>query len=450
MSEAEYSNNLTTGPVAGKLFRFALPILAANLLQGLYGTVDLAIVGQFSPTAEVSAVSTGSQIMLCFTMIIIGLSMGTAILLGHNIGGKDYAKTTQTIASSILIFIITTIGITLVAMLLSPQLSVLMNAPSEALAPTITYVRVCGGGVVFVVFFNMISSMFRGIGDSKTPLILMIIATATNVALDLILVGYFSMGSLGAAIATVAAQAVSVISALIIIKFRGLGYSAEKKDFVVSKDQTKLVLKYGLPIALHEFLTGISFMVILSILNSFGVAASAGGGVATKIFSLVFIIPSAVSASLSAFVAQNIGAKEYHRASTSLRYGMIFAASVGLAMYFVCLFKGDFLVSLFVSDPEAIFYGHDYLKSYAVDMFLVGFVFSLMGYLEGCGKTFLVSVFTIVATFAVRVPGVYIISLMPGVTLFHIGIAAPIASIVQIIMLFAYYIYVKRRQAALQ
>lgn len=438
-------NNLTTGSVAKKLFRFALPILAANLLQGLYGTVDLVIVGQFSPTPEVSAVSTGSQIMLCFTMIIIGLSMGTAILLGHNIGSRDYSKTTQTIASSILIFVITTIAITSVALVFSPQISTLMNAPKEAFDLTVTYVRVCGGGIVFVVFFNMISSMFRGIGDSRTPLILMIIATASNVILDLILVGYFSMGSLGAAIATVAAQGISVFSALIIIKARGLGYSAEKKDFVVSKDQIKLVLKYGLPIALHEFLTGISFMVILSILNSFGVAASVGGGVATKIFSLVFIIPSAVSASLSAFVAQNIGAKEYHRASSSLLYGMIFAASIGLAMYFVCLFKGDFLVSLFVSDGEAIFYGHDYLKSYAVDMFLVGFVFSLMGYLEGCGKTFLVSAITIIATFAVRVPGVYIISLMPGVTLFHLGIAAPIASVVQIIMLFIYYLYVKRR-----
>lgn len=440
--------NLTEGSVWKKLGAFALPILGANLLQAMYGTVDLMIVGLFSDSAEVSAVSTGSITMQTLTGIISGLTMGCTVLLGQKIGQKDEKAAARTIGSAFWLFISVGILLTGLIVSLAGSIAQVMNAPEEALLPTTAYIRICGAGILCIVMFNAVSGIFRGMGDSKTPLLLMGIACIGNILGDLLLVGVFSMKSQGAALATIAAQALSVVFSCILIRKRGFGFPVSRNDFRPAKYETGRILQYGLPIAAQEALTGASFMIILAILNGFGLVASAGVGVAEKLCSLMFIVPGAIMSAVSAFSAQNIGAGKNKRAKCGMFYGMGISVAVGLVMFAVSFFHGVWLAHFFTSDREVMLAAADYLKSYSVDCVIVGINFSMMGYLNGCGRTMFVALQGIISTFLVRIPVSYFMSKTAGVTLFQIGFATPLATIFAIIITVCYLIVIERKNKA--
>lgn len=443
-------HNLTEGSVWKKLLQFAVPIFGANLLQAMYGTVDLMVVGLFSNSADVSAVSTGSMTLQTITGIITGLTMGCTVLLGQNIGKKDEKAATRTVASALCLFV--SLGILLAAVIvcLAASVAQVMNAPAEAFAQTTSYIRICGGGIICIVLFNALSGMFRGLGDSRTPLLLMGIACVGNIAGDLILVGHFSMGSSGAAVATIAAQGLSVICAGFLIQKRGFGFQIDKKNLKPAKYEILRILQYGSPIAAQEALTGVSFMIILSILNSFGLVASAGVGVAEKICALIFIVPGAIMSAISAFSAQNVGAGKYDRAKYAMYYGMGLAFAVGICMFAISFFKGTWLAHFFTTDEAVMEAAADYLKSYSIDCVIVGFNFSMMGYLNGNGRTAFVALQGILSTFLVRIPVSYFMSKIPGVTLFQIGFATPLATAFAIIITFCYLRYCSRALSARQ
>lgn len=437
-------NQLTTGNVWKKLILFAIPVFGANLLQALYGTVDLIIVGQFASKAAVSAVSTGSMTMQTITGVVIGLTMGCTVLLGQNIGKEDYKSASRTIASSVILFLGVGIILSILVALFSHSISTIMNAPEEALQYTSDYIRICGMGSICIVLFNFISGMFRGIGDSKTPLILVGVACAVNIFGDLFLVGNLSMGASGAALATVLAQFVSVVCAVVLIKKRGFGFRVEKEFLKPAKKETIRVLKYGLPIAAQELLTGISFMVILAILNTFGLVASAGVGIAEKICGLMFIVPGAIMSAVSVFSAQNMGAGKLDRARESMYAGMAITFVVGLVMFAISFFNGVYISGFFSNDMDVCLASADYLKSYSIDCVLVGFNFCMMGYLNGLGRTGFVALQGILSTFLVRIPVSYFMSKIAGVTLFQIGFATPLASVFGIVITILYLKRIKK------
>ncbi|MCF0151098.1 MAG: MATE family efflux transporter [Firmicutes bacterium] len=442
----EYS--LTEGSVLKKLLRFALPILGANILQSLYGTVDLMIVGLFTGASEVSAVSTGSMTMQTITGIVIGLTMGTTVLLGNSIGSRDYAKASRTVASSAVLFAGVGIGLTFLITVLAAPVSVLMNAPQEAFAQTVSYIRICGFGAICIVLFNVLSGIFRGLGDSRTPLVLMAVSCVCNIAGDLLLVGKMGLGSAGAAIATVAAQGISVVSACFIIKRKSLGFPMKKEELHPAKMETRLILKYGLPIAAQDLLTGASFMVILSILNGFGLIASAGVGVAEKICGLMFIVPGAMMSAVSAFSAQNVGAGRFDRAKQGMYFGMAITFAAGLCMFLLGFTRGTWLAGFFAKDLQICLAAADYLRSYSVDCVIVGFNFCMMGYLNGHGKTGFVALQGILSTFLVRIPVSYVMSRIPGVSLFQIGFATPLATLFAIVLSVIYLISFEKKRPA--
>lgn len=439
--------NLTAGTVWKKLLLFVIPIIGANLLQAMYSTVDLMIVGLFSDAAAVSAVSTGSMTMQTITGIITGLTMGCTVLLGQNIGKEDERAAARTIGSAFGLFVLIGILLSFSVVLLSAPIAWVMNAPKEAVSQTIGYIKICGAGIVFIVLFNALSGMFRGMGDSKTPLWLMGIACISNIFGDLLLVGLFQLGSAGAAIATVAAQGISVVCACLIIRSKGIGIKADKREFRPTKFETAKILQYGLPIAGQELLTGVSFMVILSILNSFGLIASAGVGVAEKICALMFIVPGAVMSAVSAFAAQNVGAGRNDRARQAMYVGMAFTFAVGLCAFAVSFTNGIWLSHFFTTDRNIAAASADYLKSYSVDCIIVGFNFSMMGYLNGNGKTGFVALQGILSTFLIRIPVSYFMSKIAGVSLFQIGFATPLATVFAIILTAVYLIWFEKKQA---
>lgn len=436
--------NFTQGPILSALLKFAFPVLLALLLQAMYGAVDLQVVGTFGTAADISAVSTGSQILHTITIIVVGLAMGITVLLGQRIGEGRKEDAGKVVGSGICLFAVVTAIITLAMIAAAPWIARLMKAPADAFAGTVTYVRICCGGAAFIVAYNLLGSIFRGMGDSKMPLITVMIACVLNIAGDLLLVAVFGMGVAGAAIATVFAQGVSVVLSLLIIRRRSLPFTMRRRDLCFDRVLIRQILRLGTPVALQDLLVSLSFMVLLTIANSMGTIASAGVGVANKLCAFVMLVPSAYMQSMSAFVAQNIGAGQEERARKALWYGIASSFAAGILMGWAGFFHGDILSGFFASDGQVILASWEYLKAYAIDCLLTSFLFCFIGYFNGRGQTFFVMVQGFVGAFGVRLPVALLMSaLVPG-SLLCLGLATPASTVVQILLCVVWFLRRKR------
>lgn len=442
----ENTQNLTEGNILGSLVRFAVPVLLSLFLQALYGGVDLLVVGQFASTADVSGVATGSMLLQTMTMIVTGLAMGITVVVGERIGRREPVQAGRAIGSGICLFGVCAVFLTAVMAGGAETLSVLMHAPEEALSQTAAYVRICGAGSVFIVAYNVLGAVFRGIGDSKTPLFTVAVACVINIAGDLLLVAGFHMGAAGAALATVAAQAISVLLSFGLIRKKTLPFVFSREFIRFDRRYVVLELKVGIPVALQEFLVGISFLVIQMIVNSFGVVFSAGVGVGEKVCSFIMLVPSAYMQSMSAFVAQNMGAGNPGRAKRALGCGIATSLAAGVVMGYLSFFHGDMLASIFSKDAAVIEAAHSYLKAYAIDCLLTPFLFCFTGYYNGREKTMFVMAQGIIGAFLVRIPVVYLISRIPGASLFQIGLGTPASSLVQITLCFIMFFLLEKRE----
>lgn len=443
------TENFTTGAIFAPLIKFALPVLLAMFLQTMYGAVDLMIVGKFGgdlADVYVSAVSTGSMVMHTLTVVITGLSMGLTVFVGRMIGAGRRAEAGRIVGSGICLFGVLAVLLSGVMMWQAPAMTRLMQAPAEAFDQTVSYVLLCSAGTVFIVAYNLVGSIFRGIGDSKMPLITVAIACVLNILGDLLLVAVFGMGASGAAIATVFAQAVSVALSLLIIRRRGLPFDFSLRDIRFRGALVKEILKIGSPIALQDLLVSISFLVIIAIVNDLGLTESAGVGVAEKLCGFLMLVPSAYGQAMSAFVAQNMGAERPDRARRALWYGVASSVLVGAVMFAFTFFRGDLLAGLFAKDLPVILAAAEYLKSYAIDCLLTAFLFCFVGYFNGCSCTTFVMLQGLIGAFGIRIPVSWIMSKQVPVSLFHIGLATPSSTLVQIILCGVYFVILRRRQ----
>ncbi len=428
------SSDFTTGKILPQLIVFMLPVFFAMLIQSMYGAVDLLIVGQFAQSLDVSAVSTGSQMMMTITNLVTSFAMGTTILLAQRIGEGHGREGGEVAGSSICLFSVIACVFTILIPLLARPLSQIMNAPEEAFDATASYIRICGLGSVFIIAYNLIGSIFRGIGDSKTPLMTVLIACIFNIAGDLLLVAVFHMGAAGAAVATVLAQAVSVILSLLILRRRPLPFDFSRESIRFRKSIIWKVTGLGLPIALQDLLVGISFLVLLSIVNGLGLVPSAGMGVAERICGFIMLIPAAFMQAMAAFVAQNFGAGKYGRARKALGYAIALSAVLAVFMFALTFWRGNLLSSVFSNDPQVIAASADYLKAYAIDCLLTCFLFCFIGFFNGLGMTRFVMIQGILGAFLVRIPVAFLMSREVPVSMFHIGLATPCSTVLQVIL----------------
>ena len=438
--------NFTEGPIFGPLVKFALPVLFALFLQTMYGAVDLLIVGQFGTSADVSAVSTGSQIMNTITIVVTSLAMGLTILVGRKIGAGEEEEAGEIIGSGICLFAVIGTVISVVMVLMAKPVAAVMHAPVEAFDKTVSYVVICSAGTLFIVAYNLLGSIFRGIGDSKMPLITVMIACGMNIVGDLVLIAGLHMGTAGAAIATVFAQGFSVVLSILIIRRKKLPFHFTRHHIRFHKGYISKTLALGIPIALQELLVSISFLVITAIVNGMGLTASAGVGVAQKLCGFLMLVASAYMQSMSAFVAQNIGAGRADRARRALWCGVGSSLAVGAVMCVVTFFYGDKMAGIFARDPEVILAAYDYLKAYAVDCIFTAFLFCFIGYFNGCSCTVFVMCQGIIGAFGVRLPVSWIMSRQAWASLFHIGLATPASTVVQIILCGIYFSHLRKRQ----
>lgn len=431
--------DFTKGSILGPLMKFTLPIMAALVLQALYGAVDLLVVGQFSSAAAVSAVATGSQVLHTLTLLITGLAMGVTIIIGQQIGEKKHEQVGHTIGTGICLFAIVSVAITVIMIFATPLFVTFLQAPPEAFDATVSYVMICSGGIVFITAYNILGSIFRGIGDAKTPFIAVLIACIGNIILDLLFVAGMNMGAAGAALATIIAQALSVVLSLIIIKKRGLPFPFSRKHIHFNHQIAGRILKLGVPVALQDVLVSVSFLAIMAIVNGLGVIASAGVGVAEKLCAFIMLIPSSYMQSISAYVAQNIGAGQPSRAKRGMLYGMATSFIFGIVLGYLSFFHGDLLARIFSNDTQVIAAAAEYLKGYAIDTLLTAFLFCFAGYYNGCGKTPFVMIEGIIGAFGVRIPVSYFFSKAAVVSLFHVSLATPSSTVVQIILCVIYF-----------
>ena len=449
MEEKRLSDDFTERKIAGKLIRFMIPILGALVLQAMYGAVDLLVVGQFGTRAGISAVSTGSNIINMVTFIITGLTMGVTVLISRYLGEKATERIGKVIGGAIAFFIVLTIFLMAVLLLFAPIFAKWLNAPQEAYDLTVIYVRICGGGLVFVVAYNVISGIFRGLGNSKLPLIFVSIACVVNVVGDLLFVAVFHMDVAGAALATILAQCVSVILSFAIIKRQPLPFSFTRKDIGFHKEII-VFLKLGFPIALQDMLVNISFLILCAIINGISLEASSGYGIAQKVTAFVMLIPSALMQSMSAFVAQNVGAGKEDRARKAMQIGMGLGVCIGVFVFALAFLRGDVPSMLFTSDPNYIECSAQYLKGFSPEAILTCLVFSYIGYFNGHGKTMPVMIQGITSAFLFRVPLSYLFSIQPQANLITIGLAVPLTSIYGILFFTIYFLIYQRKLKTVQ
>lgn len=433
------TKTFTSGPILSPLLKFAIPVVFALILQSLYGAVDLFVVGQFASSADASAVSTGSQIMQTLTNVMAGLAMGTTILLGQQLGQNEHRKAGKTVGASIVFFAIVGVLFSIFIFGFSRQISTWMNAPKAAFEQTVSYVSICGAGMILITAYNLLGSLFRGLGNSKIPLISVMIAAIINVFLDLFFVCVFHLGAKGAALATIISQGMSVLFSIIIISKMELPFEFEKKDIHFDSSLISKIFQFGFPLALSDLLVGLSFLIILAIVNQLGVAASAGVGVAEKVCAFIMLVPSAFSQSMAAFVAQNYGANKMHRARKGLLYGVLISWLVGACMGYVSFFHGDVLCNIFSSDSQVIMRGWQYLKAYAIDCLLTPIFFCMAGFFNGCGKTKFVMAENLIGAILIRIPVSYFMAQIQPASLFRIGLATPCSSLCQTILCIIYF-----------
>lgn len=437
-------NAFLSGPILPPLIRFALPLMLSLLLQAFYGGVDLAVVGQFSPTASVSAVATGSQVMQVITSLITGLTMGVTVLLGKAVGAKDRDRAGQVVAGQIRLFVVMAAVLTVLMILFAPEAAQLMNVPAVALDETVRYIRICSAGILFITAYNGISGIFRGLGNSRSPFLFVLIACLVNVGLDLLFVAGFHLDAAGAALATVIAQAVSVFFSFGYIQKHPLPFSI-KEQWHAAKGTIGRILQVGSPIALQDFLTNMSFLIITSIVNTLGVIASAGVGISEKLFVFLSIVPMAFMSALSAFVAQNMGAGNKKRADRSLFLAQSISVGFGAVMFLLTFFAGWQLASLFSNDLKVLAGAQEYLRGCSWEYLIIAFTFCFLGYFNGREYTLFVMAQGLFSAFLVRIPLSYFFSIQPDTGMYLISLAVPISALVNVTLCTGYFLLLRHR-----
>lgn len=423
--------NLTTGSVFRNIFVFALPFFFSYFLQTLYGMADLFIIGQFAGADSITAVSVGSQVMHMITVMLVGLSMGTTVMIAQAVGARARSRVKAVAGNTATLFL--TVSVILAALLFLKTSSVarLTAAPAEAMPGTEAYLSVCFLGIPLITAYNIISAILRGMGDTKRPLYFVALACACNIVLDYLFIGIFHMGPVGAAFGTVIAQGISVAVALRCI-LRDDAMALERSDFIPQRKIMGSLLRIGVPISLQDGFIQISFLIIMVIANMRGLTDAAAVGIVEKFIGFVFLVPSSMLSTVSALGAQNIGAGKVERARQTLWYAMEICLLFGTAVSILIQYTADSVVGWFTADRMVIAAGAVYLQGYIFDCIFAGLHFSFSGFFCACGRSEFSFLHNLVAIVTARIPLVWLASQWYPDTLFPMGLATCAGSIVSV------------------
>ena len=438
--------NLTTGSVLKTVLYFSVPYLLSYFLQTLYGMADLFIIGQFNSVDSITAVSIGSQVMHMLTVMIIGLAMGATIMIGQAIGAGKREQVSLAIGNTITLFMALSVILMVGLLFAVKPIVTIMSTPTEAVSGTITYLTICFIGIPFITAYNIISSIFRGMGDSKSPMYFIAVACTANIALDYLFIGGMGLGAAGAALGTTLSQTISVIVSLIVILKRKTGITLSKKDFKPQRETMPRLLKIGIPVALQDGFIQISFIVITIFANKRGLNDAAAVGIVEKIIGILFLVPSSMLQTVSALSAQNIGAGKHDRARLTLRYASIASVTWGIVVCLIMQFHAETFVRLFSKDSEAVvILGSQYMRGYVWDCILAGIHFSFSGYFCAYGLSGISFLHNSLSILCIRIPLAYFASKYFTATLFPMGLASPAGSALSVIICIGVFIWLNKK-----
>lgn len=422
-------SKLTDGSVMGHILRFSLPYLLSYFLQTLYGMADLFIIGQFAGVESTTAVSIGSQVMHMLTVMIVGLAMGATVCIARDVGAGSAEKAAAHMGNTVTLFMGLSVCLTVGLLFLTGPITALMATPSAAVLGTKQYLTICFLGIPFVTAYNIISAMFRGLGDTKSPMYFVAVACAANIALDYLFMGAMRLGPAGAALGTTLSQAISVVISLAVMLRRKREIRPKKQDFRPGKNTLGEILRIGIPVAFQDGLIQISFLTITVIANQRGLTDAAAVGIVEKIMSFMFLVPSSMLSTVSALGAQNLGAGKPERARLTLRYAAMIATGFGFVIALVMQAAAEPMVGLFTGDAAVAAAGGQYLRGYIWDSCFGGIQFSFSGYFCALGRSGLSFLHNILSIVLVRVPGAYLTSRLFPDNLLPMGLASAAGSL---------------------
>ena len=442
--------NLTTGSIPKTIFSFSLPYFLSYFLQTLYGTADLLIIGQFNSVDSTTAVSIGSQVMHMLTVMIVGLAMGTTVMTGRAVGAQDRRQVNLAVGNTASLFMLLSVALTAILLCFVKPIVAVMSTPEEAVSSTIRYLTICFLGIPFITAYNIISSIFRGMGDSKSPMFFIAIACAFNIALDYLFIGVLKLGPTGAALGTTLSQTISVLISLTMICHKRMIPEFHFADLKPVRSMMGGLLKIGFPIAMQDGFIQIAFIVITIIANRRGLNDAAAVGIVEKMISLFFLVPSSMLSTVSALGAQNIGAGKPDRAIQTLRYAVMLAAGFGVLASIAIQFTAKGIVSLFTDPSTAdgaavVRFGGQYLRGYIFDCIFAGIHFSFSGFFCACRKSGLSFLHNILAIVLMRVPGVYVTSKLFPATLLPMGLATAAGSLLSVVICLIAFGVIRRK-----
>ncbi len=438
------AKDLTEGSIKRNLIEFSIPYLLSYFLQILYGMVDLYIIGQYCGVESITAVSIGSQIMHMLTVIIIGLAMGTTVVVGQSIGAHDERRTSMVVGNTITLFMVFSVLLTVILLVGTSGIVGLIETPAEAVGGTTAYLTICFTGIPFIVAYNIIASIFRGLGDSKSPMYFIAIACVSNIFLDILFIGIMDMAAAGAALGTVISQTLSVVVSLIMVR-KHHTVNVSRKDLKPRREAMSSVLKIGIPISLQDGFIQVSFIVITVIANMRGLTDAAAVGVVEKVIGALFLVPSAMLSAVSAIGAQNIGAHKMFRAKQTLWDAMAIAIGYGVVVSVAIQFTAPNVIGIFTNDADVIDSGSEYLRSYIWDTGLAGIHFCFSGFFCACGMSIVSFIHNIIAIVTMRVPFSYLLSVNYPDTLFPMGLAAPMGSALSSVICIGFFVWMVRK-----
>lgn len=436
--------NLTSGSVLKNIVSFSLPYLLSYFLQTLYGMADLFIIGQFNGVDSITAVSVGSQVMHMLTVMIVGLAMGSTVTIGKAVGAGRSRHASEAVGNTVTLFMGISIIITVFLLALVEPVVAIMSTPAEAVRGTVGYLTICFIGIPFITAYNVISSIFRGLGDSKSPMYFIAVACAANIALDYLFIGAFHFGAAGAALGTTLSQTLSVIVAIWVIRRRKTGISMKRTDFRPQKKTMGQILKIGIPVALQDGFIQIAFILITVIANRRGLNDAAAVGIVEKIIGVVFLVPSTMLSTVSALSAQNIGAGKHDRAVLALRYAVLITVGFGVVVSVAAQLISSPVVGMFTGDTEVIRLGSQYLRGYIWDCIFAGMHFSFSGYFCAYGMSGISFLHNSLSIICMRIPGAFLASKYFTDTLFPMGLAAPGGSLLSVVVCVIAFAWMRR------
>lgn len=407
---------------------------------------DLFIIGQFNSVDATTAVSIGSQVMHMITVIIVGLAMGSTVMIGRAVGAKNNKQITKTVGNTVSLF--TAVSIIITAMLIfcvKPIIS-LMSTPAEAVSGTSDYLTICFIGIPFITAYNVIASVFRGMGDSKSPMYFISVACVFNIALDFLFIGAMDMGAAGAALGTTLSQTASVIISLIVIRRKKLISGLHKNDLKPQKSTILPVLKVGFPVAVQDGFIQIAFIIITIFANKRGLTDAAAVGVVEKLIGIIFLVPSTMLSTVSSLSAQNIGAKKHDRVQKILLYSTIITVIYGVIMAVLMQFFAENAVGLFTNSADVMVLGGQYMHSYVWDCVFAGIHFCFSGYFCAYGLSNISFLHNVLSIVLARIPIAYYASVNYTDTLFPMGTAAPIGSLLSVIICIIAFMWIKKHK----